>query len=200
MRLSSISRAVLTMAIAGSIGGCAALQQYAALTRVAFSLDAVGDGRLAGVPLARIASFRDLSTADAARLVATLGRGTAPLEFTVDVGASNPASNHTDARLTHLDWLLLLDGKETVRGAIDSSYLLPAGEPVTIPVRVQLDLRQFFSGNLEEIVNLAAVFAGASKDPTRVTLELTPHIDTPLGSLTPPQPIRVSGTAGRSSG
>lgn len=175
--------------------GCAALQQYVALAQVAFSLNSVGDARLAGVPIARIASYRDLSAGDVATLVATLGRGTAPFEFTVGIGASNPSSNGTDARLTRLDWLLLLDGKETVRGMIDTSYVLPAGKPVTIPVRVALDLRQFFSGSIEDIVNLAAGFAGLRKDPTRITLELTPKIDTPFGSLTPPRPIRVTGTA-----
>ncbi len=197
MRPSSISRAALVVAIAAAVTGCAALQQYTALTQVAFSLDRVGDGRLAGVSLERIAQYRDLTAGEIATLVATLGRGTAPLEFTIDVGAANPASNTTAARLLRFDWLLLLDGKETIRGAVDTAFVIPAGKSVTIPVRAQLDLRQFFSGNVEEIVNLAAGFAGLRNDPTRITLELKPQVETPLGALTPPTPIRISGTAGR---
>ncbi len=195
MRIVSTTRAACALVLIGALAGCATLQQYLALRQVDFSLDRVADARLADVPLARIASFRDLTASEAGRLIATLAAGTAPLEFTVEVGASNPADNRTDARLTRLEWLLLLDDRETVRGVIDSTHVLPAGQPVTIPVRVNLDMMEFFSGSAEQIVNLAAGLVGLRGDPTRITLELLPRIETPLGSLTPPQPIRVSGSA-----
>ena len=184
--------ALLVGLLLGAVG-CAALQQYAALAQVAFSLDGVADARLAGVPVARIASYRDLSATEVATLVTTVGRGNAPFEFTARVGAANPGTNRTDARLARMEWLLLLDGRETVRGVLDTSYTLPAGQPVTIPLRVHLDLREFFGGGVQEIVNLAAGIAGLRNDPTRVTLELTPQIETPLGPLSPPTPIRVTG-------
>ncbi|HRP07891.1 MAG TPA: hypothetical protein PLL69_05325 [Gemmatimonadales bacterium] len=181
------------LALALVLAGCAALQQVMALRQVAWAIGKVSDGRLAGVPLSRIASVSDLTTADAARLALAVSRGTAPLDFVVGVQANNPESNGT-ATLMRLDWMLLLDNKETIRGVLDSSYALPPGQPVTIPLRMQLDLRQFFDGGYDEIVNLALGLVGASNDPTRITLELLPHIDTPLGPITAPSPIRVSGT------
>src|SRR5690606_38021435 len=102
---------------------CATLQQVLALRQVAFAIESVGNGRLAGVPIDRIASYRDLSAGEVAQLAVAFGRGTAPLDFTVGLRASNPESNGT-ARLVKLDWLLLLDGRETVRGVLDSSYAL----------------------------------------------------------------------------
>lgn len=194
MRPSSPVRGILALTLLVGLAACASLQQYLALSQVSFSLDRVTDARLAGVPLARIANYRDLTARDVAQVVATLGSGTAPLEFTVDVGAVNPADNRTNARLTRFDWLLILDDRETVRGVVDTTYILPAGQPVTIPVRMRLDLREFFSGSIEDIVNLAAGLVGVRGDPTRITLELVPRIETPLGSLTPPGPIRIAGT------
>lgn len=181
--------------IATLLGACATLQQVLALRQVAFALESVGAGRLAGVPLARIGAYRDLTALEVTQLALALGRGTAPLDFTVGLRASNPESNGT-AKLVKLDWLLLLDGRETIRGVIDSSYTLPAGQPVTIPIRIQLDLKQFFDGGIEEMVGLASGLVGARSDPTRITLELQPQIDTPLGPLSTPAPIRVSGRTG----
>lgn len=180
--------------VALTLVGCATLQQVMALRNVVFAIAGVSDGRLAGVPLARIASVGDLTATDAARLALAVSRGTAPLDFVVGVQASNPESNATAATLMRLDWLLLLDGKETIRGVLDSSYTLPPGQPVTIPLRLQLDLREFFDGGVNEIVDLAAGLVGARSDPTRITLELLPRVDTPLGAMTWPSPIRVSGT------
>jgi len=59
---------------------------------------------------------------------------------------------------------------------------------------MQLDLREFFDGGYDELVNLALGLVGASNDPTRITLELLPRVDTPLGPMVWPSPIRVSGT------
>lgn len=183
-----------TLLLGLTLAGCATLQQVLALRNVIFSIAGVSGGSLAGVPLSRIASVRDLTAGDAARLALAIGRGTAPLDFVVDVQASNPESNGTAATMMRLDWMLLLDGKETIRGVLDSSYTLPAGQPVTIPVRMQLDLKQFFDTGYDDILNLALGLVGASNDPTRITLELLPQVDTPLGPMSWPTPIRVSGT------
>lgn len=174
------------------LAGCAAIQQVAALRQVAFSLGRVGGARLAGVPLERIASYRDLSAADAARLGLAVARNDFPFEFTLDVRAVNPSSNTSNARMIRMGWTLLLDQKETIRGTVDSSLILPPGDTVMIPLRMKLDLREFFDGGAEEIFNLAAGLAGAQADPTRVALEVIPRVDTPAGPISYPVPIRAT--------
>lgn len=179
------------------LGGCAALQQLAALRHVAFSLAGVQDGRLAGVPLARIASYRDLTATDMARFALAVANGEMPLEFRLDVLADNPAENRTTATLVRLAWTLLLDDKETINGVLDTTYTLPAGEPVILPLRMRLNLVDFFEGSAESLVNLAAGLAGVRADPARITLRAVPTIETPLGPISYPTPITiVSRTVG----
>ena len=167
---------------------------------VAFSLGGTQNGRLAGVSLERIASYRDLTAGDVGRIALALSRNDLPLEFQLMVRAENPASNRTTATMVRLAWTLLLDGKETISGALDSSLALRAGETVAIPLQMRLNLREFFGGNAESLVNLAANIAGLRSDPTRVTVRAVPTINTPIGPISYPSPITiVNETVGRSS-
>jgi hypothetical protein len=183
--------------VATGLVGCATLQQIAALRNVDFALAGVHNGRLAGVRLDRIASYRDLSTAEIGRLALAIARDDLPLSFNVNVEATNPPGNTATATMVRLAWTLLLDDKETIRGELDSTYTLPPGQPVTIPLQMSLDLTEFFDGSTESLIDLAAGLAGVRADPTRVTLRAVPSIDTPLGRMNYPSPITiVSRTVG----
>jgi len=176
---------------------CATLQQIAALRQVSFALAGVQDGRLAGVPLSRIASYQDLSAVELGRIALAVARNDLPLSFRVDVQAENPADNRATATMVRLAWSLFLDDKETIHGVLDTSYALPPGQPVVIPLQMQLNLREFFDGSAESLVNLAAGLAGLRADPTRISLRAVPSINTPFGPIAYPTPITiVSRTVG----
>jgi len=174
-----------------ALGACATLQQYAALRQVTFGLAGVRDGRLAGVPLDRIRNSADLSALELGRLGLALARNDVPLEFRVHVRAENPADNPTTATMVKLAWTLLLDDKETIHGVLDTTWTLPPGQPVVIPLLMRLNLREFFNGPVEDLVNLAASLAGLNADPARITLRAVPSIDTPLGPIAYPTPITI---------
>lgn len=176
-------------------GACATLQQIAALQRVAFSLGGVSNARLAGVSLSRISSASDLNAADLARVALALARNDLPLEFSLGVRAENPAENRATATMVRLAWTLLLDNKETISGVLDSSLALPAGQTVTIPLQMRLNLRDFFGGSAESLVNLAAGLAGVRADPTRITIRATPTINSPIGPISYPSPITIVNTS-----
>lgn len=178
---------------ASAAGACATLQQIAALRNVEFAIEGVGDGRLAGIELTRVRSADDVSAVDAARFAAALADDELPLEFTVDVRAENPAENSTTARMVRFAWTLLLDDRETVGGVIDREVTLPPGEPQIVPVRVSLNLVEFFDGNTQELLNLALRFAGARSESANVKLRATPTIETPLGPMNYPATITIVG-------
>ena len=180
------------------LASCATLGQLAALRRVEFALNNVQDGRLAGVPLTRIASYRDLSALDIGRLTLAVTRRDLPLDMTLNIRADNPSDNTTAATLLRLDWTLLLDNKETVSGVLDTAITMPPGQGTLIPLGVRLNLIEFFGGSAENLLNLAASLAGLNADPTRVTLRATPTVNTPLGRIKYPNPITIaSKTVGR---
>ncbi|MFN2316248.1 MAG: hypothetical protein ABR551_00135 [Gemmatimonadales bacterium] len=183
-------RFAIPLLLLGAVG-CAALQQVLALRHVEFALEGVRNGRLAGVDISRVRSYRDLSTLDLARIALALGRNELPLDFQVDVGALNPADNQTAATMTRLAWTLYLNDKETIHGIVDSSVTMPAGAKAVIPIRMRLNVLEFFDGPAEELVDLVASLVGLEADPTRVTLRAIPTITTPLGNITYPTPITI---------
>jgi hypothetical protein len=192
----NVRRACATLLV-GGLCACAALQQIAALRRVSFALAGVQQGRLAGVALDRIASYRDLTATEIARLALAIASKDLPLAFRLDVQAENPADNRTAATLVRLAWSLYLDDKETINGVLDTTYTLPPGQPVVFPLQMTLNLLQFFDGPAESLANLAAGLAGLRADPTRIALRAVPSIDTPLGPISYPSSITiVSRTVG----
>jgi hypothetical protein len=173
------------------LAGCAALQELAALDQVAFEIQSVSDVRLAGIDLSEPASFADLGLVDAGRLAASVAAGRAPLELTVHVQAENPAANPVTARLIRMDWTLLIDERETLSGVLDRNLSLPPGEPVSIPVGIELDLLEFFDGGARELFDLGLSVTGLSGQPSSISLRATPVIDTPVGAMRYPQPITI---------
>jgi len=177
--------------------GCATLQQIAALRQVAFSLAGTRTARLAGVDLSRIRSYRDLSAMDIGRIGLAVARKDLPFEFQLDVRGENPAGNNVTATMVRLAWSLFLNDKETISGTLDTTLAFPPGQPTTFPMRMRLNLYEFFDGPGESLVDLAASLAGLSADSTRISLRGVPTIDTPLGRISYPTPVTiVSRTVG----
>jgi hypothetical protein len=177
--------------LSGTLAGCAALEEIAALRSVEFSLAGTSGATLAGVPLDSVRSIDQLSSTQIARVGAALAQGRLPLEANLLVRAINPADN-VQARLTRLDWTLFLDDQETINGVLDREFVLPPGEPATVPVQVRLDLLDFFAdGRLEQVVNLALALAGAEGARQRVRLQASPSIQTPVGPIRYPRPISI---------
>jgi hypothetical protein len=184
-------RLILGAALLSGLGGCATLQQIAALRDVSFALDRISDLRMAGVDLGGVRSFDDLSVADAGRIVLAVSRDQLPMEFRLHVLAENPADNTVDARLVRMDWTLLLEDRETLSGTVDREVLLPPGQPTDIPLMISLDLLEFFEGDAQDLVDLALSLAGLGGAPKEVALRATPTIQTPLGPMRYPRPITI---------
>lgn len=177
--------------------GCAALQQIAALRQVAFSLAGTRNPSLAGVDLSRIRSYRDLSAVDLGRIGLAVARKDLPFDFILDVRGENPPDNTVTATMVRLAWSLFLNDRETISGTLDTTLAFPPGQPTVFPMRMRVNLLQFFDGPAESLVDLAASVAGLSSDPTRISLRGVPTIDTPLGRISYPTPITiVSRTVG----
>jgi hypothetical protein len=174
----------------GSLAGCQTLREVSNLKDVRFRIDRVTDAQLAGISLAQVQSYEDLGGMDVARLGSALADGRLPLSFTLYVEATNPETNSLNARLTKMDWTLLLEDRETVSGVFDREVVLRPGAPTDVPVDVQLDLAKLFDENLQQLVSLATAVGGEGP-PTNVKLRVQPTIQTRLGPMQYPSPITV---------
>lgn len=182
---------VAAAAIALSFAACATARGILALRQVEFSVDRVASVRLAGVPLDRIRSAADVGVLDAGRIAAAVMRRQIPLEFDLHVLGRNPAENRTTARLTRLQWILDLNGRETVSGTLDTTYTFAPGAETDVRVPVRLDLAQFSQESAADVLGLALGLAGLGSRRTEIALRAIPTIDTPLGPIQYPGTITI---------
>lgn len=178
------------------VTGCATLQQLTALQRVDFTLQGVSDVRLAGVDFTRVRSFSDLSLSDAAALAAAVQDRDLPLSLQLDVQGLNPVDNNADARLVEMDWTFFLEDRETVSGVLDREIVFIRGEPTPVPVGVELNLVEFYEGNAQDLFELALSLAGMGGESKEVAVEVLPTVQTSLGPIRYPEPLRLTRTVG----
>jgi hypothetical protein len=178
------------------VGGCATLQQIAALRRVDFDLDRVSGGRLANVDLSRVRSYDDLTAAQIALIGIAIARKDLPLAFDLHVSAVNPADNQVTARLLAMDWTLFVENQETISGSLTHAFSLPPGDTVDIPIAMSLNLLDLFGAQSRPLIDVALAAAGAGGSPTRISLRASPTVDTPVGPIRYPQPFTSRGRSG----
>jgi hypothetical protein len=184
------------------LSSCATLQQMAAamnnLLRLKFKVGMVHDFTLNGINLGRKSSLSDFNAMDGFRLVQAFATKRFPAEIVLDIEAINPndgqgGSRQTVSTLTSLESRLLIDGVPTVMGNIDRAIEIPGtGQASTIPLRMSIDLYEFFGNKgYEGILNLALAIGGMNRDPARISLDAQPRVTTPIGPITYPGRLTI---------
>lgn len=171
--------------------GCQTMKELASLRKLSFAIAGATAPSLAGVDISSIRSPEQMSTADMLRLGSALLRKEMDLDVTLLVSANNPADNSVDARLLGLDWVLLLDDRETISGITQSDILIAPGEAADIPVVVSVNLAEFFDKGLQDLLDLALAVSDVGGSSKRVTLKATPTVNTVLGPIRYPEPITI---------
>jgi len=184
------------------LSSCATLQQMAAamsnLLRLTFKVGMVHDFTLNGINLSRKSSLSDFTAMDGIRLVQAFASKRFPAEIVLDIEAINPndgrgGSRQTVSTLTSLESRLLIDDVPTVMGNIDRPIEIPGtGQASTIPLRMSIDLYQFFGNKgYDGILNLALAIGGMNRDPSHVSLDAQPRVTTPFGPITYPGRLTI---------
>ncbi len=200
-------KAAAVVALAGVLvlTSCAALTDMASvlasLKKLQFKLSGVRDFKLLGVDLGGKAGIGDLSVAEGLQALQAYRSRKLPVEFVVDVVAVNPndgtgGSRRSASTLTGLECRLLIDGRPTVTGNIDRPFEIPGtGEETVVPLRLSLDLLEFFGDQrYEDLLGLALAIGGRNRTPARLALDAQPTVSTPLGPITYPDRITIVST------
>jgi hypothetical protein len=158
-------------------------QSLTDMQRLQFKLDNVSNFQLAGVSLYDKSSISSFSVGDAFKLGQVFANKKLPCEFTLNVLAKNPndgtgGNRSQNAIITGIDWRLLIDDVPTVSGDISKPIEVPGvGSSTQIPLRISLDLFQFFqSKGYEGIVNIALALGGVKGSPARIKLDIRPTV------------------------
>jgi hypothetical protein len=204
-RLGFLAVSLLVLAVALVPAGCATLDQLSAtlvnLRRLEFRIGQVTGFRLAGIDLGRASALSQLTPFDAMALAGAYASRRLPAELVVEVEAVNPndgsaGAPQTTSTLTSLECRLLVDGRPTVTGNIDRPFEIPGtGQATIVPIRLSFDLYEFFGEKrYAELIDLALALGGASRDTSRISLDARPTVTTPLGNITYPGRITISGS------
>lgn len=182
--------------------GCASLgevfRSLTSLKNLQFRLASISDFSLAGIAIGPKSQLRDFTVMDGIQLLAAFRGQRLPARFLLNVEARNPndgssGTTRTVSTLTRFDWRLLIDDKPTISGGIDKPLEIPGtGQTTVIPLRLELDLYEFFgSHGYDNLLNLALALGGRNNDITRVALDAQPSVSTPLGDITYPERITI---------
>lgn len=198
-------------AAAGILGALLLLQSCAALgdmasalanlQRLRFKIGDVRDFRLIGIEIAGKSRLSDFGPADLLNVAQSYATKKLPASFVLDVLAVNPndgtgGTTRTASTLTSLECRLLIDGQPTVTGNIDSPMEIPGtGQETVIPLRLSIDLYDFFAGKrYEDLVGLALAIGGRNGSASRLALDAQPTVSTPLGPITYPGRVTILST------
>ena len=194
---STITILIFFLLVIGEVG-CSAYETIVNLSRLKFRIDSIDNLELAGIPLKNKLSINDFSTLETMKLSTAFVRNTLPLTFTINVDAKNPNDGtggypRTNATIVSFPWRLFLDDKQTVTGNIGSEVAVPgSGETTKIPLKVTIDLVQFFKDKgYQGILNLALNLVKESSAPSKITLYAQPTVGSQLGNIKYPKEIKI---------
>jgi len=198
---------VAAVALAGALtfSSCAALTDMASivanLQRLKFKIGSVRDFRLLGLDISNKSKLSDFSATDILKVAQAYNTKKLPVEFVMDVLAINPndgtqGTRKTASTLTGLECRLLIDGKPTVTGNIDRPIEIPGtGQESVIPLRLSLDLLEFFSDKrYDDLIGMALAIGGRNATPARLSLDAQPTVSTPFGPITYPGRVTIIST------
>ena len=196
------ARACFVLAGLFALHGCAMLNDMTAaltnLQRLRFKLGEVRGFRLAGIEIGGKTRLGQFNAGDALALLNTFRTKKLPAEFILEVLAVNPndgtgGTPRTASTLTSLECRLLIDDHPTVTGNIDHPIEIPGtGQETILPIRISIDLLEFFGDKrYEDLIDLALAIGGSNRTATRLALDAQPGVTTPLGPITYPGRLTI---------
>lgn len=199
MKKASSIIAIILITI--SFHQCSIYQTLTNLSRLQFKIGEVNSFRVSDLDISNKSSINDFNPTDVLKLTTMFTQGKLPVSFVLNVDAKNPNDgtggySKTDATLKSFKWRLFIDDKETITGDIDAPVTVPGtGEITKIPLRINIDLLQFFKDQgFDKVLNLALTLGGKNGTTSKITLYAQPTVSTPLGNITYPGELKIIDT------
>lgn len=177
---------------------CSVYETMVNISRLQFKLGDVNGFTVMNIPVNNKSTINDFSALDVLKISSAIAEGKFPVSFLLNVNAKNPNDGtggyrKTDATLKDLAWTLELDGKRTISGRLDNSVKVPGtGEITTIPLRIELDLKEFFADKgYESLINLALAVGGNTGSSSKITLYAKPTVTTSFGDISYPGELKI---------
>lgn len=192
------SNLILAISILLLLSSCVAIKEVSQalnnIKNLEYKLDNLGNFSLAGVDISQKRKISDFSIQEGLKLTQAFSSKKIPAQFVLNVNAKNPndgtdQTTKTNATLANLNWDLYIDNVKTISGDLATPVSVPSsGQAVNIPLRMNLDLYEFFGKQgYDKLINLALRLGGINSQTSLVRLEATPTVNTAIGPISSPR-------------
>lgn len=174
--------------------GCQQVSDIKAFTEARYSLQAVHDLQLNGIDVMQKQQPGDFTSREGDSILTAISDNTLQATTTLYLDVNMPAPEvQRQMKITHLKWQLLVDGHETLGGAVAKPMLHRSGLN-KLPINTTVAMTE--NGgmrNYEGLSKLMTLLAQKKDLRQNLTLQIKPTIETPLGDVEVPQYIKVVG-------
>ncbi len=202
--MNKIIKISLLIVIFFSLASCSKISDITKtlmnLKNLEYRLLGIESVRLAGVDFNSNMSLKDISLMNITRLTAAAAKKSMPIEFILNLEAKNPneekgKSFNSAATIESFDFDVFLDSKKAFTGGLASPVKIESNGGIkVIPLKVAFDLTQVYENSqYEKLANIAMNLAGFDVQKTKVAVEATPIVSTPLGKMNPGR-IKITQT------
>ena len=173
-----MKKMILLFTAAVLLTACDVLKQVEGmqmLSKCEFRINTISDIQLAGVNVSNIRKIADVNPLDALLITNAWMNDQLTLKFNLNLQVKNP--NSQPASMNRMDWILFIDDKQMLDGAVNERFVTGAGETGNLPVMINFNLAEVLKGeSKDKIISTALGLIDGSGKSTRVMVKLKPSV------------------------
>lgn len=170
-----MKKLILICLAAVTLFGCGVnkqAQQIKALEKCRYRVISASNISVAGTDVKRLINNQDINLGSLPALAFGLLRKDVPMRATINMEIENPAGNL--AAINQFEYKILINNQELADGFVDRQVSIAAGQTVTVPVAVNVNVYQFIS-NARVMSEISDFLRGGDRKGL-VTLKIKPSI------------------------
>jgi len=171
-----MKKIILICFAAITIMGCGVnkqAQQIKALEKCKYKVLSASNLSVAGADVQQLMKGQNINIASLPALAFGLLRKDVPLHATLNMEVSNPSGY--DAAINEFEYKVLINNQELATGFVNRLVSVAAGQAVTVPVDVNVNVYQFVS-NGKVMSEISEFLQGTGNKKGLVTLKIRPSI------------------------
>ena len=178
------------------VSGCKQASDLKAFTEARYSLQEMHHLKLNGVDVMQKRSPYDFTTSEGDSLLASISNNTLQASTTLLLQVQMPEPEaDRQMTITEMKWQLLVDGEETLQGVVQDTINLHEGLN-ELPIQTSVLMSELEGmRNYEGLSKLMTLISRKKDLRKRLTFQIKPTVQTPVGEVELPEYITVAEPA-----
>lgn len=180
------------------ISNCNVIKTIDNISRLKFNIKNVENIKILDIKLDRKKSLNDFNSIELSKLSSALSKETFPIEFTINVEATNPSEGNSeiqnnDVTISSFPYRIIINEKEIMTGNIDKEIIVPSkGNSIIIPLSASIDLFSIVKEKkINDVINFFPSLGELNNDKIKIKIIAKPTLKTQFGEITYPKEILI---------